>query len=528
MTEIKPHPHCVINPHASSAHSFYPVQLKQVYNYPLQAASPERINIVIPSFGGGLFGTVDPTTKVLTNHDFTAYWQKQGLTSFPTLRVVTVGTARNLPNAQDSATVENCLDMGVISSLVPNSTITLIIGNGFPEVLQAAKTMNAFVISVSWGFSETGNGMDYVNSVNAILKDLSESGINVCCSAGDSGANDGTPGQSVDFPGSSPYVTCCGGTTLLLGQSGVYDADTQETVWNNNPVSSATGGGQSVIFPKPSYQANIPGTHRMVPDVAMDADPNTCMIIPVNGHEISIGGTSAVSPMFASYVALTRCSTFINPLLYAAPKQCFHDITKGNNGGTNFQAGPGYDMCTGLGSVNGILLQSALQSVMPTQPTIIPSSLTFTARVAQQLAVSGDNTNAHTWTSSDVKVAIISTSGLVTPVGNGACSITCSGVAQIVSVTVSAFGTPGRVDATGVFILPQLGVGQSLTVGLFNTQPTNATTRTMVYYSQNPNVASVNVYTGEVKGLSPGLVTIVGNPQGLPNVRSQCSFQVVK
>ena len=45
-------------------------------------------------------------------------------------------------------------------------------------------------------------------------------------------------------------------------------------------------------------------------------------------------------------------------------RTCFHDVTTGNNIGTNapgqFYAAPGYDLCTGLGTPNGTNLINAL------------------------------------------------------------------------------------------------------------------------------------------------------------------------
>jgi len=72
----------------------------------------------------------------------------------------------------------------------------------------------------------------------------------------------------------------------------------------------------------------------------------------VNGATITVGGTSAVSPLWAGLVALINEGLsahvgFINPQLYASPAT-LHDITSGSNG--SYSAVPGWDACTGLGS----------------------------------------------------------------------------------------------------------------------------------------------------------------------------------
>jgi kumamolisin len=129
----------------------------------------------------------------------------------------------------------------------------------------------------------------------------------------------------------------------------------------------------SDVFPVPSYQANaqIPrnantgSAGRGVPDVCGDADPQTGYQIRVDGQQQTIGGTSAVAPLWAGLVA--RLNQHLGaPLGFAQPRLYpllgtagFHDITQGNNG--SYAAGPGWDACTGLGSPDGTQLASSLR-----------------------------------------------------------------------------------------------------------------------------------------------------------------------
>ena len=111
--------------------------------------------------------------------------------------------------------------------------------------------------------------------------------------------------------------------------AGVSRPDHDETVWND--AEGATGGGVSVEFALPSYQAQArvpdnvetgsPG--RGVPDVAGDADPQTGYAIRVDGVDQVVGGTSAVAPLWAGLVALLNESLghplgFAQPRLYSA------------------------------------------------------------------------------------------------------------------------------------------------------------------------------------------------------------------
>lgn len=352
---------------ATDLRTFYPKELAQIYNLPANVNPHERVPVCVVSFGGGLYGDLS-SDGTLTNGDVQAYWRSQGIADqdMPIVRVVLLGDSKNQPESDEGATVENTIDVETIGAVLPASIITLIIAsntqNAFLEVLQTAKNLHPLVVSCSWGFSESSDPT-WAKTLNTELQALATAGINVCAAAGDNGSRDGTSGPVADFPASSPWCVALGGSRLVA-RNNHYDPTTQESVWNDNPTSSATGGGVSKIFGKPSYQSHITvGSGRLVPDLALDADPQTGVTFLVNGQLETVGGTSICAPFFAAYLGLIRCKTFVNPLLYAAPNQCFHDIISGNNG--DFRAGPGFDLCTGRGSIDGTLLQAALLGTAP-------------------------------------------------------------------------------------------------------------------------------------------------------------------
>jgi len=170
--------------------------------------------------------------------------------------------------------------------------------------------------------------------------------------------------------------------TLWLAEAPACRARTgrfsSETVWNDGAQGGATGGGFSVQFPLPAWQASAgvtpsSGGGRGVPDVAGDADPETGYQVLVDGQSMVIGGTSAVAPLWSGMIALFNQKLgkplgFLQPTLYglSGSTQAFDDITQGSNG--TFSAGPGWDACTGLGSPSGENLLTALGGTPP-QPT---------------------------------------------------------------------------------------------------------------------------------------------------------------
>ena len=104
---------------------------------------------------------------------------------------------------------------------------------------------------------------------------------------------------------------------------------------------------------------------KTVPDVSINADPQTGYEIFVDGQSSVFGGTSAVAPLMAGLTARLnqqagKAVGFLNPVLYQQGEAAgvFHDVTQGNNGA--YAAAAGWDACTGLGSPDGTKLLGAL------------------------------------------------------------------------------------------------------------------------------------------------------------------------
>ncbi|MGZ4299912.1 MAG: S53 family peptidase, partial [Solirubrobacteraceae bacterium] len=358
-------PHLRRHAQAQAATSFTPVQVAEAYAFPSGATGKGR-TVGIIELGGG-FSTDDLST----------YFQGLGLTG-PSVTAVSVDGGQNTPGTDPNADGEVMLDIEVVGAVAPDVAIAVYFApntdQGFIDALSTAvhdTVHKPSVISISWGESEDAWSAQARTQMEQILTEAGALGVTVTVAAGDNGSadavNDGQ--QHVDFPASAPHALACGGTSLRASGMKIES----ETVWND-PGGGATGGGISRQFPMPDYQANAnlpvnvdtraPG--RGVPDVSGDADPQTGYVIRVDGAEETIGGTSAVAPLWAGLIArldeqLGAPLGFVQPLLYQLlGSGSFHDIHSGDNG--SYTAGPGWDACTGLGSPDGTALAAA---VMP-------------------------------------------------------------------------------------------------------------------------------------------------------------------
>lgn len=342
--------------------AFTPPQLAKLYQFPAGLDGSGQ-TIAIIELGGG-FKPADLKT----------YFTGLKL-PVPTVKVVSVNGGRNQPTNANSADGEVLLDIEVAAAVAPKAQIVVYFApntsQGFLNAITTAihdKANKPSVISISWGGPESTWTAQAINQFDQAFQAAALLGITVCCAAGDNGSGDGVAdGQPhADFPASSPYALACGGTKLVGSGSTI----SSEVVWNAGP-DSATGGGLSAHFPVPDYQNSLklppaakPG--RGLPDVAGDADPATGYQVRVDGQELVIGGTSAVAPLWAGLLALLNQRLpkpvgFLNPLLYGSlvGKGVTRDIVSGNNGA--YQAGPGWDACTGWGSPVGTQLLAALQ-----------------------------------------------------------------------------------------------------------------------------------------------------------------------
>jgi subtilase family serine protease len=257
---------------------------------------------------------------------------------------------------------------------------------GFPEIVTAENYVIdnhlANVITQSFGATEeTFPNNQAILDLRGANLNAQKNNVTVLGSSGDTGSTDYElnlsdlyPMQVNSWPSSDPLVTSIGGTQMNLDDAG--NRLSPDVVWNDG--FGAGGGGPSHVFSRPDFQngvKSIVGDARGTPDISMNAavDGGVWIYTSFGGVSVGyhiIGGTSAASPEFSGIVAMAdqvagQGLGVINNTLYKTPYGGgIVDVTSGNNdigpftnsdGVTyhvpGFDALPGYDLASGLGTV---------------------------------------------------------------------------------------------------------------------------------------------------------------------------------
>jgi kumamolisin len=359
------------NAESGGGHGLWPTEVAALYGMPLDGDHDGEGQCVgIIALGGGYLPS-DLEAAV------TAMKRPK-----PEIILRSVSGANNNHGDGTDLDKELALDLQVLAGIVPAARIVIYFTDNSQQGLAEAIHQAVFddvngpqVLSISWGSAEKYWSDGAREAMQAALADAVRLRVTVVAASGDLLATAGeTDGKAhVQFPGSSPYVLCCGGTRIAPppGDAGIDP----ETVWNDG--SAGTGGGISDIFSAPDYQANVSlppsfnddGRRRGVPDVAAAAAEVPGYRTILNSQTLVQSGTSAATPLWAGLIALANAQLgqavgLINPLLYANPA-AFRQVTEGNNreGEIGYNAGPGWNACTGLGTPRGAAIIAALTAV---------------------------------------------------------------------------------------------------------------------------------------------------------------------
>lgn len=295
---------------------------------------------------------------------------------------------------------EETLDVEAVHAMAPAANIRYYAGASCQDtdLLDTFSRINdegvANIVTNSWGGVGDVVKPTLLQAYETAFLQGAVEGISYVFSSGDSGDEVANTGSAqTDYPASDPYVTAVGGTSTAITPSGV----TAETGWQTTkytlvngawspttPFLYGGGGGYSTNIAEPDYQvaAGIvsPNGGRAVPDVSMDADPTTGMLVGqtqtftgVAAYDTyRIGGTSLASPLFAGITALKIQASghglgLLNPTIYANHSG-FHDVTGAGIDAGNIRV----DFVNGLDATNGYVY--SVRSLNTTNTTLTVGS----------------------------------------------------------------------------------------------------------------------------------------------------------
>ena len=480
---------------------------------------PDFVDSTAPDFSSSDLAKFDKAFGLPDPPSFTKYNQFGQTTNLP-------GTGPNSPGP-NSYQIEEALDVEWAHAIAPGASIDLIECNSgssndlYTGAMTAAGLPGVSVVSMSftapeWS-GETAYDADFTTPEG-------HQGVTFLASTGDYGSPAG-------YPALSPNVVAVGGTSLFLNPDNSYNDETGWTTGSDSfDPTGAGAGGVSAYEPVPAYQTVVdPSTHplsgRAAPDVSMDADPATGVAVYDsynNGSAtpwVGEAGTSLSAPMFAGLIAIANQgrvlqggTTLNSPsdptqtlsALYSLPPTDFHSITTGNNGGYN--AGPGYNEVTGLGSPVANLLVPDLAAYGMASQLVVTAQPPPVVAVGQpfDVQISAEDSFGNVDYSYDSDVTL---SG---PVLNGS-SVTVpaiEGVATFTGVSVNAGGSDLR------------GSGANLTAAVTNVIYTDGGVPLGYTPQQIRSAYGIDQITfGSTPGTGTGETIAIIDPYDDPDIR---------
>lgn len=600
LHDFAPKPRVKMRPHFTSYisgnHFLSPADFATIYNVtPLYTAGNTGSGQKIAVVGQSTVATTD-----LNNFRSAAQLPASTVTM-----TLVEGTATRCPGDEG----ESDLDLEWSGGVAKNASITFLYAGldthdtcGGNRVFTVWDALHAAIqnnvapfISTSYGFCESntiGISLATAQTYQTWAQEGQAQGQTITAASGDSGAADcdtsspATNGLAVDVPASIPEVTGAGGNEFT-GDSPTFTTNnppggdapywaaagaTTDTIssaleyipeeaWNDdslslvgtNPTFSASGGGASAFFAKPSPNwqtgTGVPNDgKRDVPDVSINASADhdgylvcseddgtsTTVSTCTNGFRDSssnldvVGGTSAAAPTFTAILTLINQYLGnapptglapVNPMLYklaAGSPSAFHDVTAGNNivpctngtpncttGTMGFSAGVGYDQVTGLGSPNANALAQAWETAI--------AQFTVTAGALNPVSVAAGSS-----TTSTITVAPLSPNGTPFTGTVTFSSSSCGGLPTGASCTFNP--TSVDVTSTTTTITTQMTIATTANMAAGTSPVTvkgvsgtssatgsvslvvTATTESFTLSSQPASGATLSVAQGQVTG----------------------------
>ncbi|MDX6370445.1 MAG: kumamolisin, partial [Gaiellaceae bacterium] len=399
--------------------------------------------------------------------DLTQFWSHnniaQSLSNIEKVQVVSGSLAT--PSGEESLDVEWSSGIAPQAKVRVYATLDLSFVNidkGLQRIINDLPNQpQMHQLSISLGLGETYVSSSQKQTDSQYFATMASQGLSVFVSSGDSGSQEGGITQ-VSYFASDTHVTAVGGTSLRLDGS---DAVTSESSWGGS------GGGISAYFARPTWQTVAGANKRLVPDVALVADPATGAYVYLNGSAKQFGGTSWSAPVWAGFSAMInqarrlngRSSTgLLNPIVYPLIGTAnFRDITSGSNGAYAAQAD--YDMVTGAGVPQMNVLLPTLAGTVSTGPAVTSFSPTI-GSVGTDVTINGinlDKTSSVKFHGTNASFTILSSSTVQATVPSGATTGPISVFGPSTSSTTGSSFTVAPPVTNDNFALAQVVSGAS-------------------------------------------------------------------
>jgi hypothetical protein len=400
----------------------------------------------LPATGGAGQTIAIPSRSQISTADINAFRSTFGLPTNPPAQ--TSATEDNTQSGLASERASTELAASWAGAAAPNAHILIVptpstsATDGIDLALaQIIDNQLAHTVLVNYSACEASLGEVHRAFYAALYRQASAEGISIVSAAGDSGAaachiasasSEITSGYAVNALASTPWNTA-------IGASALAGSATTLTAWSQS--ANAGGGGASALYQQPAWQTDlkVSQTGRLLPDLALPTGINTatsrglafCFNESSTADTCTLmrsGGSSAAAAIFAGISAVLAekygPQGNLAPRLYALSQQSgiFSDITQGDarlactpgtsgcdttgldtTGRIGYSAASGYDLATGLGSVNAeALIQAWPQAATGTKPVTItltasPTALTpgmpeaFTAVLAPAAGSTGND-----------------------------------------------------------------------------------------------------------------------------------------
>ena len=351
---------------------------------------------------------------------------------------------------------EVLLDIETVMTYAPGTKVVVYDApfngaQGYTDLFNAMIDGGVTIISNSWASCEDQISLADAKGIDTVLQNAAAAGISVFNGTGDDGSTclDGAA-NTISVPADSPNATAVGGSSIQPGPGYTYGS---ETWWGADGGQNGGGFGTSKFFSAPSYQSGLSGgANRSIPDVVINADPESGMIVceASNGgcpNGLLYGGTSLAAPLWASFAAQLNQAQgsnlgFLNPLIYPlSASNGFHNAASMSSDFAH----------VGLGSPNLDALHLLLTKQTAGLPSAANSQVVYSSSIVEDAQVPAVSLPADGTSQGVVVVRLVDANGNI--VSGKTVSLAPTGGSAKIS-PVSA--TSSVNDGTAVFMVTDL------------------------------------------------------------------------